>query len=540
MARFGSRAAISILYAGISALLTLVWWRGMVPFTFLGPDAGNIASFAAAWSHPGQWHGDMVLANTENFRFYAILHIPLLMGLASLLGDFGTAFVVLLWPVMWLQAEGYWRLGRLLFGQGGGALALGLLSFGTVPLTIDYYGTYVDAEPRFLFQAILPFLLIGLLGAADSPKGWFRLFGLHGLSMYVHPVSTPSVALASWLTLALRGPGGAPAAVWVWRLVAAGVVFVAVIVPFGINYLTGHQHGATADYAEAIARQHRLFGTIFMDGLVYAQTMLSQWRARWFVPAWGVLGAMAVWVLAPHQRRRLVLLTAWMVLVVATSLGVTLLEQAIGRHFQLLPVEIDSIRNMRYGVPILMVFGLWGAVEAAGRMPRRRGGLLIGAVACVWLVVNKPGGLPVRAVADCLASGRLSCPSGEWLDRRAMLAALRDKVARGTPVLPFVDRYEGLDAVLAVRYGALLPVAFCFKDGGTALGYANHGVLDRWLELSERLNEAHRSMDWRSLVATADELGAGIIVTDLEPPPLSGWAVIHAGGRYRVLARSAT
>lgn len=512
----------------------------MVPFAFLGSDAGNIASFAAAWSRPDQWAGDMVLANSENFRFYATLHIPLLMGLAPLVGDFGTAFVLLLAPVMLVQAMGYRSLGRILFRHDGWATALGLLSFGTVPLTIDYYGTYVDAEPRFLFQAILPFLLGRLLLYADAPRHWLRLFGLHGLSIYVHPVSAPSVALASWLTLLLRGPGGMKPGAWAWRLFMAGLVVLAVIAPFAVNYLTGHQHGATADYGEALARQRQLFGTIFVDGLAYVREMTSQWRAGWFVPAWGVIGALAVWMLAPHQRPRLILLAVWMVMVVATSLGVTLVEQAIGRHFRLLPVEIDSIRNMRYAAPILMVFGLWGAVEAAGRLSRRPAIALVCAVCGIWLLVNKPGVMPSRAVAACLASGHVLCPPTEWIERRSMLNALRRDFGPGTPVLPFLDRYEGVDAALAVRYHALLPVVFCFKDGGTSLGYANHGLLDRWISLSRRLDGAHQSGDWAGAISLADELGAAVIIADIEPPPIPGWVVTHAEGRYTVLARSAT
>ncbi len=531
--------AVPALYAMIAALLALSWWRGIVPFALLGSDAGNIASFAAAWSYPGQWGGDMVLANSENFRFYATLHIPLLIGLAPLAGDFGTAFILLLGPVMWVQAMGYRHLGQILFRHGGWAMALGLLSFGTVPLTIDYYGTYVDAEPRFFFQAFLPFLLGGLLVHADSPRRWPRLFALHGFSIYVHPVSAPSVALASWLSLVLRGPGGVALAVWAWWLLRTGLVFVAIITPFAINYLTGHQHGVTANYAEAVTRQHQLFGSIFMDGLAYAREMISQWRAGWFVPAWGLTGALAVWVLAPHQRPRLILLLGWVVMVVVASLGVTLVEQAVGRYYQLLPVEIDSIRNMRYAIPVLMIFGLWGAVETAGCLSRRPAILLVSAVTGIWLLVNKPGVLPSRASVACLASGQVLCPPDEWIERLSMLNALRRDFSRGTPVLPFLDRYEGVDAALAVRYYAQLPVVFCYKDGGTALGYANHGVLDRWLDLSRRLDGAHQSRDWPGAVSLADELGAGVIIADIEPPSIPGWVITHAGGRYRVLVRSA-
>ena len=267
------------IYAVTAAILAASWWRGLVPFPFLDGDAGNIASFAAGWSHPGAWTGDMVLANHDNFRFYATIHIPLLIALAPLTGDLGTAFVVLLAPLMWIQALGHWLLGRLLFRHADGAFLLGLLSFGSVSMTLDYYGTYPDAQPRFLFQAALPFLLAGLVKAAESPGRWPRLMGLHGLAVYLHPVSAPSVALASWLTLLLRGPRGRP--------VMAGLAFVLPALPFAAMYLSGHEHGPTADYAAALARQSLLFGPEFTDGWAYLRRVLTTWQMRWFVPVWG-------------------------------------------------------------------------------------------------------------------------------------------------------------------------------------------------------------------------------------------------------------
>ena len=521
------------VFAVIACVLAVTWWRFQVPFPFLGSDAGNIASFTAGWLSPDAWNGDEVLANPGNYRFYATVHIPLLAALSWLVGDLGTAFVLLLPVALWLNALSHWHLGRVLFGTAPGAWALGLMSFGMVSLGIDHYGTYPDVLPRFLFQIVLPLLLAGLLRRADTPGRWPGLFAGHGLAVYLHPVSAPSAALASWLTLALTRPRR-----WL-ALVGAGVAFVVPAVPFALNYLSGHAHGTPADYDAAAARHLALFGPAFGDGLVYARDVLGGWQIRWFVPAWGLAGAVAVWVLAPARRRHLVLLLAWAAMMVVSSLGVTLAEQALCRSLRVLPVEIDTIRNLRYVVPVLMVVGLWGVVEAAGSASRRAMVLPL-AAAAIWLLANKPGVTPVRDTVACLARGHMVCVPEEWTERRAMLVAVVAGVPAGTGVLPAVDRYEGTDVSLALRYYARRPVVFSFKDGSTALGYANHAALDRWTDVAARLERAHHDGDWRTISDLADALDAGAIVADIPVVELSGWLLLHRAGRYSVLVRSPT
>lgn len=531
---------VAAIYAAIAVGLALSWWRGQVPFPFLGGDAGNIASFAAGWLHPDAWAGDMVLSDSDNFRFYATIHIPLLMGLSAVVGDLGTAFALLLAPVMWVQAMGFRLLGRVVFNHAGGAFVLGLVSFGTVPMVIDYYGTYHDAQPRFLFQAALPFLLAGLITAIDHPRNWPALFGWHGLAHYLHPVSSPSIALATWLTLAVRGPRGRVLAIWLGWLVLAGLAYVILILPFAVLYLHDHKPGGSdLDYAAGIARMSRLFGAYFTDGLLYAQTLFGTWRSGIFVPMWGMVGALIVWRFAPERRHLLWVLLIWLAMVVAGSLGVTLLEQAISNYLQVLPVEIDTIRNLRYVVPILLVLGVWGATLVAERLSRRWAMAVLAASAIVWLGVNKPGVMPVRSSIECLSSGRLLCPPAEWGERLAMLDALRQLPA-GTSVLPALHRHEGVDASLAMRYYALQPVTFSYKDGGTSLGYANPGAIDLWQDLAARLEAAHQSSDWDAIAAMADDLKAGAIAADMVPPAdLPGWRQVHGSGRYSVFVRSA-
>lgn len=526
------------IYAAISILCAWTWWRGVLPFLFLSSDSANIASFAAGWMTPDAFGGDAILEDKDQYRFYATIHIPLLIALSHVFGDLGTASLSLVVPTMLLQAVGSHRLGAVLTGETIGAWLFGLASFGMVSLTIDYYGTHPDAQPRSLYSAIFPFLLAELVVRAQQPRKWTGLFAAHGLGAYIHPVSAPSVALASWLALACHRRR--------WRdlprLLLAGGVFLAIFLPFAINYLTSHEHGVTADYERISALFPVLFGSEYSDGLAYAETMLTAWQARVLMPLFGVAGAIAVWLLEPQRRDTLALTLWWLVAIVAASLGVTLLEQAATRALRVIPPEIDTIRNLRYVVPLLTAWGLWGTVVAARHAFSPRAAIVaVGAIGAAWLLANKPGIVPVRATVACLMNGKLVCQPATWLERLPAYEWLRVSAPRRTKVLPAVDRDFGIDVGPTIRYYAGLPVVFAYKDGGPIFGYANHAKVDAWLETARRLQALHSGRDVSGILSLADDLGAGIVLFDFpaKPPIEKSWSVLFGHGSYTVMGRSA-
>ena len=530
-------------YLAISSVLTLSWWRGLSPFPFLGSDAGNIAGYAAAWADREAFSGDPVLGDVNNFRFYATAHIPALIALRWVVGDFGGAFLVLLLATMLVQAWGFYRLGKLLFENRLGAWLLGVLSFGTVSLTIDYWGTYHDAQPRFVYAAILPYLLAAAIRRANQPLAWPGLFLAHGLASYVHPVSGPSVALATWLMLLARGPRGLSPPAWIAQLIKAGAIYSLVFLPFAVNYLMGREFGRTADFESMMATYIDLLEAVHIDGMLYVRTIMTAWQAWLLLPAWGLAGAAAVWRLAPEKRGQLGLLALWLAGIVAASLGVTLVEQAVARALRVLPPEIDTIRNVRYVFPVLIVWGLWGTLLFAGRVFSGRGAAMAATlVALAWFAANKPGVLPTRATLACLGQGRLLCPPADWVDRGQVLEWLKRNIPRGTKVLPALDRHErSLDVGVAVRYHARLPVAFSYKDGGTTLGYANDAALSQWKNTARRLESAWAARDLGAILSLAGELDAAVVLLDFVPAPLlpEPWRIVLTRGNYVVLARSA-
>lgn len=529
------------IYTLIAALCALLWWRGQVPFPFLGSDAGDIASLAAAWLDPGRFRGDLLLGDWEAYRFYVTLQIPLLIALSYVFGDVGTAYVALLAPSILLHALGLYLLGRELLKHWWEAALLGLLGFGTVSLTIDYYGTYVDAQPRLMFQSVLPFLWIASLRLANRPRLWPILFAAHGLTMYLHSVSAPAVAFASLLALGGTRPPATSMIRHLSWLAASGATFLAVAGPFLWNYLVGHVHGSVTGYAEIIALYTGIFELHFTDVAEYLSIVVRRWQAGVLLPLWGIVGFVAVWKLAPNSRRALIFFGLWLAGLLVVSVGVSWVAQVIERRYELLPVQIDLRRNVRYVVPVLFIVGFWGTALTLRCIGRRAGSVALMVVAIGWLAIDRPGSIPFRATFSCLADGRLLCPPARWHDNLAVLEFLRTDLASGSRVLPVVARYEGLEFVAAIRYHARRPVVFNYKDAGF-LAYSDHGRLERWRAFAGEMNRIHDISNGTAKLAAALALAqtadANIVVaefpvrvTDL---PFS-WIILFKSGRYSVL-----
>src|SRR5437870_715799 len=192
---------VIVLAFGLLALIFYLGrWGGAYPFVFLESDAANIAGFAAAWDHPELFQGDELLGDQRNFGIYSTIHIPLIRALAKLTGDYGTAFIFLLGPHVFIQALGFYILGRVLFQSRYWATLLAIVTMMPVWLNLgEYWGIYDDPLPRVSFQALLPYLLAGTFYWRSNPAVWPWLLGFAGALIYVHPVSAPGWILAVWL-----------------------------------------------------------------------------------------------------------------------------------------------------------------------------------------------------------------------------------------------------------------------------------------------------------------------------------------------------
>ena len=504
-------------YLLAAILCTLAWWRAQVPFPLLGSDSADIASFAAAWEFPDRFRTDPTLGRIEIFGLYATVHIPLLIGLSKLVGDYGTATMALLIPTLFLQGMGFHLLGLTLFRSQLSAFLLALLSFGTVSLTIDYYGVYIEPQPRLLFLALLPYALLLLVRSAGHQRQWPGVFAVFGLLMYVHPVSAPTVAFASWLAAwTLPAPG-----MLFWRrfkwMVLAGFSFLLVATPFMLVYLSARAYGTVDDFDLLSSMNVKIYGLEYSDYRAYIATVLTRWETRLLLPIWGAAGLLAVWFLSPGARRLCLFLIVWSIAILAGSVGITAAEQALSQATRTMPVEIDLIRNVRYICLPLVTFGVWGTCLTMQRIRPGYVGMAAAALICLaWLGLNRPGSIPFRESIACLKQGAILCQPPQWAKSIAALDVLR-ALPPGTPVLPVTKSYHR-DFLLAIRYYALQPLVFAHQDGGSVLGYADFDQLQRWWDLRTEIIKSRAINDpgLRSgaILNIAQRLRAQAIVSD--------------------------
>jgi hypothetical protein len=534
---------VIVLAFGLLALMHhLGRWGGGYPFsatgdfTYLDGDAAQIASFAAAWDHPDLFRGDEVLSDQGTFRIYSTIHIPILRGLARLVGDYGGAFVSLLSLHVLTQALGFYVLGRVLFRRRYWATLLAVVTLMPVELNLgEYWGIYRDPLPRSSFQALLPYVLAAAFRWRSEPRRWPWLMVAAGALIYVHPVSAPAWGFALWLGLWPFHPQSWSVGKRVRTMLLLGALFLGVTFPFLGHYLRNHAHGRPPEgiSAEAVYKVMALrYDTGFLDLPKGLRDFVGLWRDEWLYWAWAGAGfvLLMLW-LRRDDRRSVSLVGLWTAGLLIVSVAIPVTEQAILRAYGLLPVELDLIRGVRYIVPLMLLFCLWPLSEGARKLegshvgrwaacaPAAVGALLV----AVWIDWHQPD--QILHAARCWTEGKIVCvewPENErdWRPVLTELVEALEAVRRDTPPGSTIlnTDYASTDYGLEIRYRALRPVVWTWKDGGI-LGYSNHAALIEWYGRYQGLGaaKAEKSPEAqvRKLLALARSSGAQYVFVEL-------------------------
>jgi len=500
-------------FALFSIIYFLGRWKGAYPFVFLGGDAANIATFAAGWAHPDVFQSDAVLSNQANFRFYATLHIPLIQTLGRITGDYGSAFISLLSPHIFLQALGFYILGRVVFQSRYWAALLAIATLMPIFINLgEYWGIYIDPQPRFSFQALLPYLLAATFYWGHNPSSWAWLMAGAGILIYIHPVSAPTWGLAFWLGLWAFKPASFSFKKQLGYMLFAGAVFLAVTSPWIIHYLSNHAHGATADYREIYTIMTTHFGGSYFDiPTAVKEFILIVWSKR-ILPL-AMVGAAIVLSLRRKNYSSVLLVGLWLGGLLIAAVVIPLIEQAIARAYNLIPLELDLIRGIRYIIPILLLFCLWPLVEIGKKIKAERLMAAIGALFVTIWVYQHPPTLAIEALA-CWKRGEFVCMPAEYSATIKGLEAIKQTPpnSRILPLGQIPQHYS-----LAIRYYALRPVVYSYKDGNV-FGYANHAGFLRWYHQLKEVKavEAYpnTSDKPRQIVNLSKQLGAQYCLTE--------------------------
>jgi hypothetical protein len=536
------------VFDGVAVLVFCVTGVGLValrgngeyPFVWLGSDAAQLASFAAARDHPDLFENDTLLADPVNHRFYASVHIPLLQWLTRLSGDYGTSFLWLLGPTVVLQLLGFYLLGRALFADRFWALLLAFATSGTTSVfgPGEFWGLWPDCLPRNLYQAVLPFLLLAVLRWRAVPAAWPLLMAGLGASMYLHPVSAPVWGAAAWLGLASEHWQTS----WrrVSRLLLAGFVFVLVAGPLLLGFSRQQRPSSPALAEQASKLQDRVYG---FEGSSHplSQPVLLELSSQHGVLLVASLLALAIlWKLRPDRPQVWRQTLAWLVGILLVSVGLPLLIQIVAANPHTTNTQRILVRNLRFLFPMLLVQCVWAL--AVLERACRRAGTRLAVLACglyllaVWLQANPPMLWP-QEWARRTGWGRSRDP-----DTLAILLTIKEKTPPTARLLSFDDaRFEPS----AIRYFSLRSLAYCYKDVGP-LGHTNDRALLEWGDAQAKYEDLrHRERDASLLeaaVAFARELEADHLLVHAPPSGVSprGVVEVYANQSYALFRLEGT
>ena len=491
---------IVLIFFLLSMLFFLGRWNGLTPFSDLHSDAAYLSAYAASLDHPEAFAGDSLFNSPGNFGYYTSLQVPLIRLLTKITGGYGLSYILLMIPYVFIQLTGFYFLGKLLYKSRFFSLLLAVTSISIIYTQAgDYWGIWYDPQPRMMFQAFFPWLLLLVILSLTRPRLRWLVMIATGLLIYIHPVSTPAIAFSAWMGYLVFKPAGVT---WKHHLIDQflyALIFVLMTIPFVYQYSNNRDlsSASSVDYEVARAFLERIFPSTFKIRFTFSSFLLAGLTYSLIPLAY--LGSTQVFRHL-EERQRLGLILLWVAGILIISVGLSSFEIFFESKLRQLPIFLDLIRGLRYVIPLLEILVFWplalswnNAGLAADLGVVRRfvsAGLALGIIVVFSLMFPKsftdqfPGfRFPDHRLKtlECLAGGKVVCPRKELQDESEIIEYIRSNVEKNIAVISIPPLYLGG----AVRFQALHSVAFDPND----LTRLAPGNISRAMELEKDMNE---------------------------------------------------
>lgn len=518
---------VIVFFAFLALVYQLATSSHGFPTVILGGDAANIASFAAGRAFPDFFSGDAILGDLRNIGLYVTIHIPLTIWIEKILGNFGLAYSILLFPHVFMQYFSYYLLGRAIFNHRYWAFLFSLAV--SAPLNLaggEIWGVAGDGMPRFTYQVLIPFILIFLLSSwRESPKQWPWVMAIAGLMAFIHPVSTPTWAFALWLGLWPCMPPAYQIRQKFNTMIKMGVVLALALLPYASIYLYFHKGGSSnSNYDLVHFILQNYFPYELLDIPAAVRTLFTE-TSKFGLLGFGIFGLFSTLILFRSERGRITQMLYWILGISFVSIFVPFVEQIIERTFRIIPLQTELMRGMRYLIIFLFIFWYYPYAELTNRLikPRvKQAILVIGTlITFYWLGMNTPYPLvEIPQVMQCWAQGNLICPTDtEYAD--VMVHVRTDTPKNAKFVVFLTNRWSGIE----VRYLGLRPMAYAYKDRGQ-LAFTNLEALNTWYYFLQRENGIYSrnssptlDLQRKRMVDFAFDAEANYLLTDFPFPP---------------------
>lgn len=553
-----------VVALALQAFLSL---NTLSPYVIESGDNASILYIVAQWLNPEAFAEDVLLGIQGSTSFYqaAPMWLIYLLGLSG--APIGLFFVLLCFPVVMAQMAGFYLLGKHLFAHRGAAIALALVSVPTVfTLSGDLWGLSHSPLFRSLFGAALPWLLL-LLVCSDRPRP-FLLMTACAAATYLHLPSGPPIALLLIFVSFLRGFSNWGIARNLWHHLAAGILYLALILPyaalFALNYTAGDgqsfaifNNSPYTDVGIALDQFMSMRGANRMGilvsrvpGLSWAKPVVAHFFTVLYLLGSAVLISLCLlWVGPERWRVRLNLagrqswywIAAVFVGVVVFAVAISALDQAVAQAAGRAPLQVDFIRATRFLVPgsylgILFLI-IW--CTSHSEILRRVGCVFLAVSVWLFAYPSTSHGLYRLTLGKSIEDESLS-------QLGAFILQLPDPNPMGaiTPIL----RYDYQSS--ALRYIGYQPLTFNRKDNNF-ISYSGASGLAEHLQLMDEIDairKARRSPEQQTklIEAFSEKLGSQYMVIDRRVVLTHaeailrdhyGHKIIHENGLFALLQR---
>ena len=262
-------------------------------------------------------------------------------------------------PYVFLQLSGFYILGKVIYKSSFFSLLLALTSIIIIYTQAgDYWGIWFDPQPRMIFQAFFPWLLILVILSLSRPRLRCLVMVVTGLLIYVHPVSAPAIAFSAWLGFLGFKPSGMS---WKHHFLYQffyALIFSLFMIPFVFHYSNNRDFTSanTIEYKTALAFLERIFQSTFQIRTIFSIFLSAS--LTYFLLPFAYIGSALVFR-QPGQRQRLGLILFWVAGILFVSVGLSSIEILIESKLHHLPIFLDLIRGLRYVIPLLEILVLW-------------------------------------------------------------------------------------------------------------------------------------------------------------------------------------
>jgi hypothetical protein len=352
-----SFALIDVIIILLFGLFSYIYfygrWRGIIPNVKLVGDSAMLASIAASIDHPLNFTKDYIFSNPIYGKSYIAFHIPIIRFLAGIIKDYGLSTILILFPTVLLHLTGYYFLGKyFLKDRVKGVIFTLLVSVNFVYITWDYWGISTDPQPRFLYQAILPFLLLAAYHYKDNPPRWPFVLLFAGILFYIHSISGLGIGFMLLFGYLFRRNNKITIALKVKYIIISTIVFLGSITPFIIMYLNNFIQSSPVDYSSAASFVYNYF-SMWLDIPKIINVYIGQLWMKGILPY--ALICLPLLLIFKFILKDINLIIYWFLVLILFSIIIPWVEHTIEIQLKIMPYQMDLVRNLRYTVPIIIL-----------------------------------------------------------------------------------------------------------------------------------------------------------------------------------------